>query len=87
MALLTTTNITANVVVKSVNGSLQSTGKVNPVTLVNVGGATSVRFDQLLDVTEGTPANGDVVIYNASNDKYEVKTLSNTSISLDGGTF
>jgi hypothetical protein len=38
-------------------------------------------------VTEGTPANGDVVVYNASNDKYEVKSLGNTSITLDGGSF
>lgn len=89
MALLTTATVTANVVVKSVNGSLQSTGKVNPVTLVNIGGSGAglARFDQLADVTEGTPANGDIVVYNASNDKYEVKSLSNTSITLDGGDF
>jgi len=74
------------VTVKNVNGGLQQTNKVNPISLVT--GAIGVnRFDQLLDVTEGNPVNGDVVIYNASNDKYEVKSLSNTSITLDGGTF
>ncbi len=86
MALLTTTTTTANVVVKSVNGTLQSTGRVNPVTLVSAG--TSVnRFDQLADVIEGTPNNGDVVTYNAALDKYEVKAISNVEITVDGGTF
>ncbi len=86
MALLTTTTTTANVVVKSVNGTLQSTGRVNPVTLVSAG--TSVnRFDQLADVIEGTPSNGDVVTYNAALDKYEVKAISNVEITVDGGTF
>lgn len=86
MALLTTTTTTANVVVKSVNGTLQTTGKVNPVTLVSAG--TSVnRFDQLADVIEGTPSNGDVVTYNAALDKYEVKAISNVEITVDGGTF
>lgn len=86
MALLTTTTTTANVVVKSVNGTLQSTGKVNPVTLVSAGASVS-RFDQLSDVIEGTPSNGDVVTYNAALDKYEVKPISNVEITVDGGTF
>lgn len=91
MGLLTKVTVntglnTANVVVKRVSGGLQQTTKVNPVSLVSVG-TGSTRFDQLVDVVEGTPANGDVVVYNASTDKYEVKTLSNTSIQLDGGTF
>ncbi len=75
------------VTVKNVNGGLQQTNKVNPISVVTGGTAGGTRFDELLDVTEGTPANGDVVVYNASNDKYEVKSLSNTSITLDGGTF
>lgn len=86
MALLTTTTTTANVVVKSVNGTLQTTGRVNPVTLVSSG--TSVnRFDQLADVVEGTPSNGDVVTYNAATDKYEVRSIANVEITMDGGTF
>jgi hypothetical protein len=80
--------LAANVIVRNVAGGLQQPNKVNPVSLVSsVGGAGATRFDQLLDVTEGTPANGDIVVYNASNDKYEVKSLGNTSITLDGGSF
>lgn len=76
------------VTVKNVNGGLQQTNKVNPISVVTgSAGAGASRFDELLDVTEGTPSNGDVVVYNASNDKYEVKSLGNTSITLDGGTF
>lgn len=86
MALLTTTTTTANVVVKSVNGTLQSTGRVNPVTLVSAGTSVS-RFDQLSDVVEGTPNNGDVVTYNAATDKYEVRPIANVEMTMDGGTF
>ena len=81
--------LAATVTVKNVSGGLQQTNKVNPVSLIastSAGGGVG-RFDELLDVTEGSPANGDIVVYNASNDKYEVKALSNTSITLDGGTF
>lgn len=87
MALLTTSSAAANVIVKVINGTIQSTNKVNPVTLTTTSGGGGGRFDQLDDVVEGTPANGDVVVYNASTDKYEVKSLGNTSITLDGGTF
>lgn len=86
MALLTTTTTTANVIVKSVNGSLQSTGKVNPITLVSSGTSVS-RFDQLADVVEGSPSNGDIVTYNAATDKYEVRSIANVEITVDGGTF
>lgn len=91
MAVLTKVTVAGQqlsgaVTVKNVNGGLQQTNKVNPISVIT-GGVSVNRFDQLLDVTEGTPANGDVVVYNALNDKYEVKSLSNTSITLDGGTF
>jgi len=86
MPLLTTTTTTANVVVKSVSGSLQTTGKVNPVTLVSAGASVS-RFDQLTDVVEGSPNNGDIVTYNATTDKYEVRSIANVEITMDGGTF
>lgn len=93
MAILSKVTVNQNklaaaVTVKNVSGGLQQTNKVNPVSLIastSPGGAG--RFDELLDVTEGTPSNGDIVVYNALNDKYEVKSLSNTSITLDGGTF
>jgi len=86
MALLTTSTVTANVVVKSVNGTLQTSGKINPVTLTSSGQSIS-RFDQLADVVEGTPSNGDVVTYNAATDKYEVRSIANVEITMDGGTF
>lgn len=94
MAILSKVTVNQNklaaaVTVKNVSGGLQQTNKVNPVSLIastSQGGGVG-RFDELLDVTEGHPSNGDIVVYNASNDKYEVKSLSNTSITLDGGTF
>lgn len=86
MPLLTTTTTTANVVVKSVSGSLQTTGRVNPVTLVSAGASVN-RFDQLTDVVEGSPGNGDIVTYNAATDKYEVRPIANVEITMDGGTF
>lgn len=92
MAILTKvtvagTKLNGAVTVKNVSGGLQQTNKVNPVSLITGGTTGGRRFDELLDVTEGTPSNGDVVVYNAANDKYEVKSLGNTSITLDGGTF
>ncbi len=95
MAILSKVTVNQNalaaaVVVKSVSGGLQQTNKVNPISLISsagAGGGGVGRFDELLDVTEGSPANGDIVVYNASNDKYEVKSLGNTSITLDGGSF
>lgn len=72
------------VTVKNVNGGLQQTAKVNPVSLISTSGQ---RFDQLLDVVEGTPSNGDVVTYNAATDKYEVKSIADVEMTMDGGTF
>jgi hypothetical protein len=91
MALLTKVTVAGQqlssaVTVKNVSGGLQQTNKVNPISVIS-GGSVGNRFDQLLDVVEGDPSTGDVVVYNALNDKYEVKSLSNTSITLDGGTF
>lgn len=73
------------VTVKNVNGGLQQTAKVNPVSLVAVQEVN--RFDQLADVVEGTPSNGDVVTYNAATDKYEVKPIASVEMTMDGGTF
>ena len=87
MALLTTARTTANVVVRSVNGTLQSSGRINPVTISATSSGVPQRFDQLLDVVEGTPNNGDVVTYNAATDKYEVRSIANVEITMDGGTF
>ena len=91
MAILTKVTIgnqkiNGAVTVKNVSGGLQQTNKVNPVSLTTNGVAIS-RFDELLDVQEGTPSNGDIVVYNASTDKYEVKGFDETSAVLDGGSF
>lgn len=86
MSILSTGTTIANVTVKVVNGTIQSTNKVNPVTL-STASAGVTRFDQLTDVAEDTPTTGDVVVYNANTDKYEIKSLSETSAELDGGEF
>lgn len=91
MAILTKVTVAGQqlsgaVTVKNVSGGLQQTNKVNPISVIS-GGSVGNRFDQLLDVQEGNPSNGDVVVYNAADDKYVVQSLSNTSITLDGGTF
>lgn len=59
----------------------QTTAADSAVTLKNVAlGVT--RLDQMVDVVEGTPTDNATLVYNAENDKYEVKQLN-----LDGGTF
>lgn len=77
----------ARVVVKNVNGGLQQTNKVNPVSLIASAEGASQRFDQLIDVVEGTPGNGDIVTYNAATDTYTVKPIANIEMTMDGGTF
>lgn len=89
MAILSKVTVTGQkqsgvVTVKNVNGGLQQTAKVNPISLISTSGQ---RFDQLLDVVEGTPSNGDVVTYNAATDKYEVKPIAEVEMTMDGGTF
>jgi hypothetical protein len=55
-----------------------ATAGETPVTLQNA----DVRFDQMADVDESNATNNSVPVYNAQNDKYEVKQLE-----LDGGSF
>jgi len=57
-----------------------------------VGSQGVNRIDLLEDVVEGTPANGAILTYNTSDDKYYVLpiSVSDTTISntvLDGGLF
>lgn len=57
-----------------------------------VGSQGVNRLDLLEDVVEGTPANGAILTYNTSDDKYYVLpiSVSDTTISntvLDGGLF
>lgn len=64
---------------------------VSTVTNIIQGGGG--RFDTLNDVVEGTaPVSGDVPVYNATNDKYEVKRLDFDDLTgdvndVDGGSF
>lgn len=59
-------------------------GALNPVNVtLRAGGVPSItRLDQLVDVTESSPANGMTLVYNSENDKYVVQTLN-----MDGGEF
>lgn len=71
-----------NVVIPSSGGQIQASAPVTLVTRPN-------RLDLLDDVVEGTnPANGSVLIYRASDDKYVVEPLTLDNLgALDGGTF
>lgn len=44
-------------------------------------------IDKLTDVSLAERTDGSTLVYNASNDKYEVKPLAAALPSLDGGTF
>ena len=71
-------------------GTQGFTGSQGPVGYVGSQGPN--RIDLLEDVVEGTPANGAILTYNTSDDKYYVLPLnvSDTTISntvLDGGLF
>lgn len=76
----------ANLVVRVNDGVLSATSK-NDVTLSNQPIVFTGRLDGLQDVVEGSPANGDILTYNSSNDKYYVLPLSLDNRALDGGTF
>jgi hypothetical protein len=63
---------------------------VNTSNLKTVTLRTSVsRLDQLDDVIEGTPGDGDVLVYRAADDKYVVQPIDASSllIDIDGGSF
>lgn len=76
----------ANVVVKNVSGVFQQ-ATTSGVTLNNQGSAAIPRLDNLADVVEGTPANGSVLTYNSTDDKYYVLPVTINNADLDGGTF
>lgn len=78
--LVTGSTITATV--GTSNGQIQASA---PVTLTT----RSNRLDLLDDVEEGvSPANGAVLMYRASDDKYVVEQLTFEGLgNLDGGTF
>jgi hypothetical protein len=73
------------VVLNQKNGILTT---VAGVTLKNQISELS-SIEQINDVTGVNVTNGATLVYNSTNDKYEVKPLEFSSISgsLDGGTF
>jgi len=86
MALTAIVNNTGSRVVAKVGtgGTIQTN---TPVTLKNTTLIT--RLDQCTDVDATNEQDGDVLVYNAALDKYIVKPLDLTtmSIQLDGGSF
>ena len=80
--------LNVNVKVNLANNRL-TTPPTQPITL-KATARTINTIKDLTDVVEGAPTTGMTLVYNASTDKYEVKTLSTADInlgSIDGGTF
>ena len=80
--------LNVNVKVNLANNRL-TTPPTQPITL-KATARTINTIKDLSDVVEGAPTTGMTLVYNASTDKYEVKTLSTNDInvgSIDGGTF
>ena len=89
MTTVTVNRRTAAITVKA-SGGIISPSTSSGVVLNNMGaaiGAATQRLDQLLDVEEGTPSDGDVLVYRASDDKYVLQPLNISNSSLDGGSF
>ena len=85
MRVRTQTRRATRVVVNDSSGLLtQAPGAPTTVqTSTEVPNGPPVRrFDQLLDVQEGTPSDGDVPVYDQATDTYVVEPLR-----IDGGTF
>lgn len=76
----------ANVTVKAVSGTFVPPNS-GSITIGNMGAVASPRLDNLQDVVEGSPANGDILTYNSADDKYYVIPINIDNKSLDGGTF
>ncbi|MEI8285797.1 MAG: hypothetical protein WCG15_00720 [Actinomycetes bacterium] len=68
------------------NTSALVKGQSNPELVLKTVPVSPTYFNNLLDVYAVNPANGDVVIYNSTLNKYEVKPLT-LNLNLDGGTF
>lgn len=78
------TNIKASVA----NNGVVST-QATSLTLKNTL-KDEISLRELTNVVEGSPVNGDTLVYNSVLNKYEVKPLTvsaNNITGLDGGTF
>ena len=49
--------------------------------------SSHIAPDDLLDVVENRPQDGDTLVYNSTTHKYEVKPVSINAVDIDGGTF
>jgi hypothetical protein len=88
---MTTVRVTRVYQKPTVKVRVLDNGKIETQTPVTIrsgiisatGGGTGTgasRFDELLDVNEGTPTDGNVVYYHEDDDTYRVG-------KIDGGTF
>jgi len=71
------------------NRRTAATTNTQPITLKSQS-RTVNYLDDMLDVVEVSPQDGFTLVYNSATDKYEVRQLTATDItinSLDGGTF
>jgi hypothetical protein len=60
----------------------------SPVQLKNnITGVAQSYIHNLLDVVEDHPTDGATLVYNANTHKYEVKTITVSVTSVDGGSF
>lgn len=79
----------ASRLVAKINNTSGKISTTAPITLKNQ--VTEIRsIEDIRDVDEVNVANGATLVYNSSNDKYEVRPLQNEdigSLTLDGGTF
>lgn len=58
-----------------------------PISLRNTGAFEFNAIDKMTDISLTERVDGSTLVYNASNDKYEVKPVAAALPSLDGGTF
>lgn len=67
---------------------LTSTQSNPPIDLKNnITGVAQNYIHNLLDVVEDHPQDGYTLVYNATTHKYDVKEITVTVGSLDGGNF
>jgi hypothetical protein len=75
-------------IVAVIKSPFSGTNQNNPVSLKNNGASLSQNYvHNLLDVVESNPSDGATLVYNANTHKYEVKNITVSVTSLDGGSF
>ena len=81
--------ITSTITVKLANNTITSMPSSRPVTLKSTTrSVTNIR--DLADVFEGTPEEGEALVYDAVANKYVTRKIDATDIELNninGGTF